>query len=898
MRSARKRDRVSVVPVHTAVAGRMRVKVSRLYRAEASIKREIEWRLRLADGIESASASTLTGTVLVAFDSGRTHEAVLRLIERELGRIDAPDLASPPGPEDQPRNGSDGTFVESMPLGEDRHAHVSADITFGEIPPRRPWHAMDRESTLGYFHTSPAEGLASGEAAARVARFGPNAIPQAQPRSALSVFLAQFASLPVALLGATTALSVLTGGLIDATVILGVVLLNAGIGYLTERQSERAIGALAHLRAGSVSVLRDQVSTEVPIEAVTLGDVLLLAPGKSVAADARLIKTKRLTLDESQLTGESMPVRKSAKLTLSPATPLAERKNMVYRGARVTGGGGVGVVVASGRHTQIGMVQALAETVQAPQTPMQVQLDRLGAQLVMLSGLICAAVFMIGLARGYGGLQMLKSTLSLAVAALPEGLPTVATTTLALGIRTMRRHRVLIRELRAVETLGAVQVLCLDKTGTLTMNRMSATDLYLGAQRIKVNGGEFLVSGAPIEPAGSPDLQQLLRVLTLCNEATVDGEESKTIVNGSSTEGALLELALKGGVDIAALRASYPLHKMHYRSADRFFMRTTHETTDGRRLAAVKGNPRQVLSMCRWRLQGGEAMVLSDEDREAIAQENERMAGEALRVLGIAYAEAHRKPHKEGLTWVGLVGMRDPVRPGIESVIRQFHAAGIQPVMITGDQSATARAVGQEIGLSGTFSLELVDSSHIEALGPDLVAHPKRRVHVFSRINPAQKLEIVSAFQQAGKVVAMSGDGINDGPALKGADIGIAIGGPGNETARSVADMILEGERLDAILTAVGQGRTIYGNIRKSIHFLLATNLSEIELTLAGVVMGMGAPLTPMQLLWINLFTDVFPGLALALEPPEADVLERPPRDPKEPIIPAGILCDSGASPQ
>ncbi|MGH8502155.1 MAG: HAD-IC family P-type ATPase [Gammaproteobacteria bacterium] len=867
-------DSPQVVPVHTAVPGRIRLKVASLYHADAAFKLRLEARLGALEGIESVGASTLTGSLLLRYDAGQTPEDILALVEHEVEESNA--VVSLGARAAVP-------FTEYIPIGGVEAVRVTADIQAGEIPPQFRWHGLDRDTVLDKLHTPLATGLVSEEAHARLARLGRNILPQASPRSALGMLVDQFKSLPVALLGVAAGVSVMTGGLVDAVAILGVVMLNAAIGYMTERQSENTIRALTRAQFAAASVLRDQVPCQIPVEKVVMGDVFQFTPGQYVAADARLIKTKRLTLDESQLTGESTPVSKSAKLVLDARVPLAERKNMAYRGTRVTGGSGVGVAVATGPYTEIGKIHQLASEARTPDTPMQIQLERMGVQLVVFSSLACGAMFLIGLMRGYGALQMFKSAISLAVAALPEGLPAVATTTLALGIREMRRHGVLIRRLDAVEALGAMEVLCLDKTGTLTLNRMSATAIHLNSERIEIDERRFMVSGATIDPTRRPELMRLMRLLALCNEASIKAGDEGPQIDGSGTEAALLELTLKAGIDPIALRRAHPLAKTRYRSTGRLYMRTTHELAGGQQLVAVKGSPAQVLSMCRWRLDQGAVAELSDADRAGIKAENERMAGEALRVLGVAYAEGERKPHKEGLIWVGQVGISDPLRPGIRSLMRAFRGAGIEAVMITGDQSATALAVGRQIGLNGAGSLELIDFSRLEALDLDSLVGAKNRAHIFSRVDPAQKLQIVQAFQRAGRVVAMSGDGVNDGPALKAADIGIAIGGA--EAARSVADVVLEGDRLDAMLTAVRQGRTIYGNIRKSIHFLLATNLSEIEVCLAAVLLGLGQPLTPMQLLWINLITDVFPALALAMEPPEADVLQSPPRDPEQPIL-------------
>jgi Ca2+-transporting ATPase len=572
---------------------------------------------------------------------------------------------------------------------------------------------------------------------------------------------------------------------------------------------------------------------------------------------------------------------------------------MVYMGTLVTGGQGLAVVVATGRFTEIGKIQTLAGEAEAPETPMERQLSQMGTQLVYVSGGVCALVFGIGLLRGYGFLEMLKSAISLAVAAVPEGLPTVATTTLALGVMNMRKHHVLIRRLEAVETLGSVQTICLDKTGTLTLNKMEVVTAYADMQRVYLTEGQFTVGGKQIDPLAREELMRMAQVCVLCSESTVEKQEEHYVLHGSPTENALIHMAISAGVDILQLREVYPVLKVTLRSENRNFMSTLHggngapmSDDSTRPLLAVKGSPGEVLAMCEWHLTGGQRIPLTDSDRLHIETENERMAGEALRVLGTAYhyVEDMGKDTEgySGLTWLGLVGMEDPIRPGVTEVIRGFHGAGLNTLMITGDQSPTAYAIGKELNLSRNAHLEILDSTHLANLDPEVMTALADRVHVFARVSPAHKLQIVQALQRAGKVVAMTGDGINDGPALKAADIGIAMGHTGTDVAREVADVVLEDDNLETMIVAISQGRTIYTNIRKAVHFLLATNLSEIMVMFVALSAGLGHPLNAMQLLWINLISDIFPGLALALEPPEPEVLERPPRDPREPIIQVG----------
>ncbi|MBF2077439.1 MAG: cation-transporting P-type ATPase [Synechococcales cyanobacterium T60_A2020_003] len=519
---------------------------------------------------------------------------------------------------------------------------------------------------------------------------------------------------------------------------------------------------------------------------------------------------------------------------------------------------------------------------------MERQLDVAGSQLVWLSSTVCAVVFAIGLWRGYALLDMLKTSIALAVAAVPEGLPAVATTTLALGIRNMRTQNVLIRRLDAVETLGSLQTLCLDKTGTLTANTMSVVEVQTDHTHLQVIEGQFQ-GDAPSSPEIRESLGKLLQVITLCNESDYDDTQDTAVFEGSSTENALLAIAHSAGIDIHQVRTEYPLVHVHHRSEAHNVMKTLH--TDGsdreKYFLAVKGSPTEVLGLCEWSLTDQRIAPLTPTQRQAIETENERMASNGLRVLGVAYghtADRETETHND-LVWLGSVGMADPLRDGVKEVMGIFHQAGIETVMITGDQRQTAYAIGKELDLSRGDELKILDSTDLATLDPEVVSELCDRVHIFSRISPANKLQVVQALQRAGKVVAMTGDGINDAPALKAAEVGIAMGHSGTDVAREVADVILEDDNLSTMAIAISQGRTIYNNIRKSVHFLLATNLSEIMVMLAGISLGIGQPLNAMQLLWLNLVTDIFPGLALALEPPEPDVLTYPPRDPKEPII-------------
>jgi Ca2+-transporting ATPase len=530
------------------------------------------------------------------------------------------------------------------------------------------------------------------------------------------------------------------------------------------------------------------------------------------------------------------------------------------------------------------------EQTTSPETPIERNLRVMGDQLVLISGGICGMVFLMGFLRGYGFLQMLRMGISLAAAAVPEGLPAAATINFALGINKMKRHNVLIRRLQAVETLGALQTVCMDKTGTLTLNRMSVVRLYAGMEYIQVSNGGFSRNGDAVDILNHADLKELARVCVLCNESKVNGGngDGKVELSGSPTENALIEFAMRAGIDVPSIRGELKLQKVNYRSEKRLYMTTLHKGRGNSRYLAVKGSPREVLDLCRWRMNGGERTPLTEQEKTDIETQNEHMAGDALRVLGVAYAASNggREAREEdGLTWLGLVGMADPIRGGVKPLITAFHDAGIRTVMITGDQSPTAYAVARELNLGRENPLGILDSVEFSNVDPKLMSALAKKVHVYTRVSPAHKLQIVQALQEAGMTVAMTGDGINDGPALKAADLGIAMGHSGTDVAREVADVVLENDDLEALITAVGEGRATYTNIRKSVHFFLSTNMSEIMVMFASTAAGMGFPLNVMQLLWINIISDIFPGLALSMEEPEPDIMDQPPRDARESLF-------------
>ncbi len=856
-------DRVRIVASNP---GYLRVEVPQLYRS-ASEKDALERKATAHAMVREARANPLTARVLILFYPQADAAVLLAELglspdsESVVAAVDVPVVAATAPAEAALR----GAGLAAAKSAAKRAKPIYAD-----------WHARESDEALAFFDSSPTRGLSGSEAALRLAH-GANIIPQPAPMSSLQILLNQFKSLPIMLLGVSVVVSVLTGGVAEAAAIGAVLILNGAIGFSTERRAESTVASLSELVDDIVLVLRDGAAQRIAASQVVPGDILLLAPGTRIAADLRLVEANGLLVDESALTGESLPVPKAVE-ALRGASVLADRRNMAYRGTAVATGTGRGLAVGTGLRTEVGTIQEMTSNAARPKTPVQRQLDELGSQLIKASSGMCVAIFGIGMLRGYDRLAMFKSAISLAIAAVPEGLPAVATTSLARGIHRMRGRNVLIRHLRAVEAIGAIQTICLDKTGTLTRNVMAAVALR--------------TLGPPVEPAHIdaataarlPELLRLLHVCVLCNESESPNGQPNGVLAGSATENALLELAAKAGVT-AALREQFALVATELRAEGRNFMRSVHRAADGTELVSVKGSPLDVLALCDAQLADGRAWPLDEEARATVARQNDELGARQLRVLGFAYARGSViEPGPRRLIWLGLVGLADPLRPGMPDIIARFHQAGITTIMLTGDQATTAYEIGKQLHLHNGDDLRIVNADQLDDVAPDELGRVAAGVDIFSRVTPSHKLRIVKALQQAGQTVAMTGDGINDSPALRAADIGIAMGG-GTDVALSAADIALKTDDLGALLEAVSQGRTIADNIRKSIHFLLSSNLSEILLVAGSVTAGLGQPLTPLQLLWVNLLTDMLPAIALASEAPEPDVMARPPRAARQPLV-------------
>ncbi len=877
----------------------MRLRVAGLQR-RPDLKSALETELAGTGGIRRVSANVVTSTLLIYYERDRELPEVVGTVELIVRTVDltpyrtaaakatiVPESRSPAAGRLSFWSFLKTVWRSAFTSGDATAATKRGAIGAAAAPARLPWHTLSAPDVAGFWNTSKLTGLTSAAAADRLSAFGPNVLPHPQPRSAFQVFVQQFQSLPVALLLGSAALSILTGGIADAVVICAVVLLNASIGAMTEFEAERTITSLMALSEPIATVVRDRRRQQVGAEEVVPGDLLVLVRGGHVAADARLLETEDLTIDESALTGESMPAEKVVEPHAFADLPLADRRNMAYRGTVVTGGSGIGVVVATGTHTEIGKIQALIAAAQQPQTPLQRQMELLGRKLVWFTGAVAGAVFVVGLLRGYSALEMLRSAVSLAVAAVPEGLPTVVTVGLAGAVRSLAERRVLVRRLEVIEALGTVQVVCFDKTGTLTLNEMSVVACFAAMQRYDVSGGTFFSDGKPVQMGSHTELLSLLEICSLCSETEVREVDGALAASGTPTESALVRMAINSGIDVEMLRQQNPLVRMIHRARGQNYMTTVHDAGNGRTLLAVKGSPEQVLKLCTAWSKGGAVRPFSDADRRLVESENERMAAAALRVLGVACLDAAAEvdTNDRGLVWLGLIGIADPPRQGLRDLIGDFRQAGIRPVMVTGDQEATARAVGQTLGMDGAGDLAVIDTTGSNGMewqeSGDRLAGPQ----IFARVSPAQKLQIVRAFQGAGEVVAMTGDGINDGPALKAADVGIALGQSGTRVAREVADIVLTDDNIHALLPAIQEGRRVHANIRKAIRYISATNLGEILVMFGALAGGMGQALNPRQLLWINLITDVFPEISLALAPPDEGIMKRPPTDPRVPVI-------------
>jgi magnesium-transporting ATPase (P-type) len=764
------------------------------------------------------------------------------------------------------------------------------------------WHTLTTGQALDALATSD-QGLSAAEARRRLQRHGPNRLPDSRQRSTWMRLLSQFHNVLIYVLMLAGIVTALLQHWLDAGVILGVVLVNALIGFAQEGKAEDALRAIRRMLSHQAMVLRDGRRVTVDASELVPGDLVPLQPGDKVPADLRLLQAKGLQIEEAPLTGESVPaVKDTAALPLD--TELADRSCMAYSGTLVTHGQGLGVVAGTGADTELGRISEMVAGVQQLTTPLLRQMTRFGHILTMAILVLAAAGFAFGvLIRDYTAADMFLASVGLAVAAIPEGLPAIMTITLAIGVQRMANRNAIIRRLPAVETLGTVAVICSDKTGTLTRNEMTVRRLMVADREFHLTGtgyephGGFLLDGRDHPAQSDPLLQGILRAAVLCNDAALERRDGEWGAQGDPMEAALLIAGIKGGIEPENEIRLYPRTDLIPFESEHKFMATLHHSHEGRAFIFLKGAPERVLDMCAWqRTDRGDETL----DRDAWHGRVERLASQGHRVLAVA--EAPGVAHQTELTFsdlggdlvlLGLFGLIDPPRPEAIAAVRRCQQAGIRVKMITGDHGITAAAIARQVGLIN--AKDVLTGRDIDSMSHARLQEQVNVVDIYARVSPEHKLRLVSAIQDEGLVVAMTGDGVNDAPALKRADVGVAMGQNGTEVAKEAAEMVLADDNFASIVDAVEEGRTVHDNIKKAIMFILPTNGGEALVMLGAILLGFHEfPLTPVQILWVNMITAVTLALALAFEPPEKAVMQRPPRDPDQPVMTALFLWRIG----
>jgi len=791
------------------------------------------------------------------------------------------------------------------------------------------WHTLNVEKTLSELGSDAQAGLTSKQVEERLQQYGSNELEETAGRSKWEILLDQFKNIMLVMLIAVAIISgvldliALQQGKADGVpfkdtiAIMLIVILNGILGYLQESRAEKALAALKSLSSPKVRVIRDGRPMEIDGKELVPGDIMLLEAGVQVSADGRLIEQSNLQIREAALTGEAQAVNKDAQAHLQEETSLGDRVNLVFQGTEVVQGRAKVLVTGTGMRTELGKIAAMLQAVESEPTPLQQRMTQLGNVLVSGSLLLVALVVVGGMVHGYlttrrfdlGLLQeLVEVSLSMAVAVVPEGLPAVITVTLALGTQRMVRRKALIRKLPAVETLGSVSTICSDKTGTLTQNKMVV-------QRVETVSDSFRVTGEGYAPTGEfhrehqhvpvdqyPDLQTMLVACVLCNDAILQHENNEWRILGDPTEGALIVLAGKGGVDHEPLSRKMPRKQEFPFSSERKRMSVICENNpeltaqNSPYLMFTKGSPELILERCNSYQVGEGHNSLTQQQRNQILEQNNQMAASGLRVLGFSYkpldtipAEGSDETTEQGLVWLGLVGMLDAPRPEVREAVRKCREAGIRPIMITGDHQLTAQAIAQDLGIAQAGD-HVLNGQQLERLSQEELEREVDEVSIYARVSPEHKLRIVKALQSRGKFTAMTGDGVNDAPALKQSDIGIAMGITGTDVSKEASDMVLLDDNFATIVAATEEGRVVYTNIRRFIKYILGSNIGEVLTIAAAPLMGMsGVPLIPLQILWMNLVTDGLPALALAVEPAEPNVMQRPPFSPRESIFARGL---------
>lgn len=769
------------------------------------------------------------------------------------------------------------------------------------------WHALRPEEVALKLKTNRERGLLPGEVGERLQQYGANELPEPKGRTLFSIFLHQFFSPLIYLLLVAAGIALFIGEARDSIVILIVVFLNAMIGAYQEGRAEQSLASLRRLAKLKARVLRGGQEQIIEASAIVPGDVLVLSAGDAVPADARLIEVSAIAVSEAALTGESLPVVKSIA-KLSENTPLADRQNMIFAGTYITAGRGIGLVVATGVGNEIGKIAQLATAAVQPKTQLELRIKQFGRYLVIAAILMFCVVIGFGLLRGFPFAQIFMIAISQMVSLVPEGLPVAMTIALAVGVQRMAQKGTVVRRLAAVETLGSTSVICTDKTGTLTRNEMAVTLVFLpgGQREIKVSGVGYAPEGFLMEselrlgPQLDKSLNKLFQAISLCNDSQLLGPDATNPdwrIVGDPTEGALLTLVAKGGLDPLAIRHQYP------RTADLPFnsdskMMATQHTIEGKSIVYLKGAPEALIGLCDSFYELGEVKALDESTLEGVQEAAKRMANSALRLLAIGFVQDTYIDGSKGfapfagkVTLIGLVGELDPPRAEVATAVRECQRAGIKPVMVTGDHKATGLAIASALGIiCNQDDAQAIDGQELDLLSDEILLDRLDNIRVFARVHPAQKLRIVEAFQRKGNIVAMTGDGVNDAPALVRANVGVAMGITGTEVAKEAAKIIITDDNFSTIVAAVSQGRLVYQNIKKLILYLFSTSVTEVVVLFLALLCGFPPPLAAVQILWINLVTEGTLTVNLVMEPAEGNEMERPPIRADQPLLDRAIL--------
>jgi P-type Ca2+ transporter type 2C len=764
------------------------------------------------------------------------------------------------------------------------------------------FHEMRQEDIEQSLNTNYQEGLSTDDVAKRRKQFGYNQLEEAEKQSALLLFFSQFKDFMVLVLLAATLISGLLGEYIDAIAIIAIVLINGFLGFFQERKAERSLQALKELSAPQVSVLRDGKWVKVVSKEVIIGDIIRFGSGDRIGADVRLIETNNLEIEESALTGESLPVTKSTNPVNGENMSLGDLENMAFMGTMVTRGNGIGVVTSIGMKTAMGQIADMIQKAETMITPLQRKLEELGKILISVALVLTALVVGIGVIQGHDMYTMFLAGVSLAVAAIPEGLPAIVTVALSLGVQRMIKKKAIVRKLPAVETLGCASVICSDKTGTLTQNKMTVTHLWSGGRTWTVTGtgyepdGQFYSGDQRVTPHSENALQQLLTFGMLCNHAELVTREENFVVDGDPTEGALLVAGLKAGLSRESLQKKFTIVKEFPFDSTRKMMSIIVVDQNGKHFSVTKGAPDVLVGKSETILWEGRLQNKSAEIFQKVEEAISEMSSNALRNIAIAYKPLNERSIEgikesdieEGVTFIGLQGMIDPPRPEVKQAVKECRAAGIKTVMITGDHILTAKAIARQLGILKNKD-RVLDGKALNQMEVHELEEIVEEVSVFARVSPEHKLKIVKALQNRGHVVAMTGDGVNDAPAIKSSDIGVAMGITGTDVSKESSSLVLLDDNFATIKSAIQEGRNIYENIRKFIRYLLASNVGEILVMLFAMILALPLPLVPIQILWVNLVTDGLPAMALGLDKPEDDVMKRKPRHPKEGVFARGL---------